>query len=77
MVEIKKDGDSMDSRGIDPFRFAKNVGKYRFLGEKKVLGYNGMYNRVKDNLDLILKIQKKKEKNQRDYENKESNVSEI
>lgn len=77
MVEIKKEGDTMNCFGVDAFRFAKELGKHRFLGERKVLGYTGLFNRIKDNLELIRKIQAKKEKSQLAYENKESTVSEI
>lgn len=77
MVEIKKSPDQIDFLGVDAFKFAKQLGKHRFLGNLETLTYQELFNRIKHNLDFIHKIQKKKKKSQREYENKISNVLEV
>jgi hypothetical protein len=67
----------MNTRGVDAFRFAKELGKHKYLGEIEVLSYMDLSNRIKKNKNLILKIQEKKRKAQASYEQKVSKITEI
>lgn len=77
VVEIDTKDAQRNSFGVDAFKVAKEAGKHRVLGSQSILSYQDIFDRVKNNLDKISLIQKKKELNQQAYESKETKMSEI
>ena len=67
----------MNTFGVDAFKYAKETGKYRYLGEIEMMNYLELSSRIKENYEMIRKVMEKKRKGQQDYENKISNVDEI
>ena len=67
----------MNTYDVDAFKYAKETGKYRYLGEIEMITYLELSNRIKENYEMIRKVTEKKRKGQQDYENKISNVDEI
>jgi hypothetical protein len=51
--------------------------KYSFLGKVNMLSYQKLCERIQGKEEILRKIQAKKLKAQQEYENKETNLSEI
>ena len=62
---------------VDPNRFAKEMGKFENLGKHSTFGYMELAKRVQSDYENLIIIQKKKEKSQQAYEDKNSNVRAI
>jgi predicted nucleic acid-binding Zn finger protein len=74
---VKKVNDQVNCFEVDAFKYAKETGKYRYLGEIEMINYVELSERIKENIEMIRKITEKKRKCQSEYENKASNVNEI
>lgn len=76
-MEIDIINDETFSLDIDPFKYAKELGIHRFLGQSTLLSYKEFGQRVKNNYDELIKTQAKKESNQEEYEKTKSKINQI
>lgn len=77
VIEIDIVNDETCSLDVDPFKYAKELGIHKFLGQSSLLSYKEYGERVKKNYDQMKETQTEKEKAQNEYEQMNSKIHQI